>query len=269
MPIMYQDDLPHGVWQQRRQTVQGAIDRIIPMLNAARTSVMAVRNDVAQRNVYQYHFGDIDLRELQRVRNIIALMDARVTNGTLIFHYVPTLAAFNHHGLALPPGIVFNLVEAFVVQTGAPALTPLHVYFGPSFFTGNVHVARDVNVRTGTGTFLHELSHGVGATADHAYTWEGKYANLTPGQRATNADSYRAYCQGFDVLGQVNVAIVCAVCNANFDSRVRLRAHQLQTGHQDVAPAPAVLAPAMLCGVCNANFGSNVLLQAHRIQMHH
>jgi hypothetical protein len=77
--------------------------------------------------------------------------------------------------------------------------TPLTVYVGPAFFTGNVYIPNALNRRTGTGTILHEMSHGVGKTDDHAYTWAGAYAALSAIRRTRNADSYRAYCQSFDM----------------------------------------------------------------------
>lgn len=80
-------------------------------------------------------------------------------------------------------------VEAFVVQTGVAPETALKVYIVPSFFTGDVYIPNAVNQRTGTGTVLHELSHGVAATEDHAYTWQANYAGLSAIRRTRNADS--------------------------------------------------------------------------------
>src|SRR5208283_4403030 len=109
----------------------------------------------------------VPLAQLATVQRIIGLMLNRMTTGTLDFHYVPTLGAFNSLGVGpLPAGVTINNVEAFVVQRGIAGNVSLRVYFCPGFFTGNVYATGNVNARTGTGTFLHELSHGVGNTRD-------------------------------------------------------------------------------------------------------
>ena len=235
MPINYQN-VP-AAWQLRQHTVEGAIERIVRMLTAAHLSVKAVKLDAAQRAIYEQRFSDVPLLQLATVQRIIGLMLSRMTTGTLDFHYVPTVAALTGLGVALPAGVTIDDVEAFVVQHGVAASVALRVYFCPGFFTGNVYASGDVNARTGTGTFLHELSHGVGNTSDHAYTWQLNFATLTAAQHAMNADTYRAYCQGFDVLGTVTAApvagagVTCPVCHAAFPNSVKLRVHRIEASH--------------------------------------
>jgi hypothetical protein len=188
----------------RRKTVEAAMERIERMLVASATAVRAVSTTGAAdtRAAYVAHFGDPSLAELTHVRGVVAAMESRVADPgqTLVMSFVPDAKALNALGLHLPTGINFDDVEAFVVQRGVPKSAPLSVYVGPAFFEGDVYVSDDPNERTGTGTILHELSHGVGGTHDFAYTHEAAYAGLTAHQRARNADSYRAYCQSFDVL---------------------------------------------------------------------
>lgn len=201
MPITY-SPVPEAWIVSRRETVNGAVDRIVRMLTAANVSTRVVRQHEARSwAIYQQHFTDPTLAELDTVQRILQQMLNRMATGGLAFHYVPTMASFNTLGVGgLPPGVTIDRVEAFVTQRGVAAGILLDVYISPAFFTGNAYVAANPNVRTGTGTLLHELSHGVGNTADHAYTHEAAYAHLTAAQRAINADSYRAYCQGFDVI---------------------------------------------------------------------
>jgi hypothetical protein len=171
------------------------------MLTASYLSVKAVKRDPKAKAAYIQHFGDGNLVHLNNVTNIIRLMHDRVGGDTevIMMSYVPNLAAFNALGVGpLPAGTNIEDVEAFVVQVGVDPGTALSVYVCPAFFTGNVYIPNAVNRRTGTGTILHELSHGVGGTADHAYTWQGNYAGLNAVQRSRNADTYRAYCQSFD-----------------------------------------------------------------------
>jgi hypothetical protein len=236
MPINYQN-IP-AAWQLRQHTVEGAIERIVRMLTAAQLSARAVRIDAAQRTIYQQYFSDVPLLQLANVQQIIGLMVSRMTTGTLDFHYVPTLAALNSLGIGrLPAGVSFNNVEAFVVQRGVAANVALRVFFCPRFFTGNVYVTGNVNARTGTGTFLHELSHGVGNTSDYAYTWQPTFAALTAARHAMNADTYRAFCQGFDVLGRITAAplagagVACPVCRAAFTNAVKLKVHRIEAKH--------------------------------------
>jgi hypothetical protein len=193
-----------GTWNQsRRQTVQGALERITRMLTRSYLSVRAVNRDNTARNHYVTHFRNATLTELAHVTGVVRLMHDRiaVVGQTITMSYVPTLADFTALNVGpLPVGINFSQIEAFVVQNGVPAATPLMMYIGPSFFRGNIYIATPGNQRTGTGTILHELSHGVGDTDDHAYTWQPAYATITEAQRARNADSYRAYCQAFDQI---------------------------------------------------------------------
>jgi len=187
--------------QSRRLTVQGALERIQWMLTRAYLSIRAVNRDKEARAIYVTYFNNASLTNLVRVTNIIRSMHDRVSlgNQNVTMSYVPDNNAFLALGVgALPAGVTIAQVEAFVVQHGVPPPTPLRLYTCPSFFTGNVYLPNAVNQRTGTGTILHELSHGVGDTSDHAYTWAPAYRSLTADQRAANADSYRAYCQAFD-----------------------------------------------------------------------
>ena len=185
----------------RRNTVEGATDRILRMFTRSYLSVQAVTRDDEARAAYILYFNDPGLTQLGHVQNIVRDMHDRVAKPSQVVQmiYVPTLAAFTALGVgALPMGVSFDNVEAFVTQSAAPAATPLRLFIGPSFFTGNVYIPNALNQRTGTGTILHELSHGVGGTADQAYPWQPAYAGLTAAQRANNADSFRAYCQSFD-----------------------------------------------------------------------
>ncbi|MEL7006304.1 MAG: M35 family metallo-endopeptidase [Bacteroidota bacterium] len=188
--------------EQRKNTVKGGLERIEAMLIKAYVSVKAVRrDDEYHRSSYLNHFDDNDLTHLDTVTNIIKLMYDRVTNINQIItmSYVPDDAVFNALNVgSLPVGVTIHNVEAFVVHKGVAESVPLQIFIGPSFFTGNVYIPNSANQRTGTGTILHELSHGVGNTNDHAYTWDNTYTNLNANQRADNADSYRAYCQSFD-----------------------------------------------------------------------
>jgi hypothetical protein len=172
------------------------------MLTRAYLSVLAVGLDQQAKAAYVQHFRDRTLIHLHHVTNIVRLMHDRVTtpNQVIVMSYVPDLAAFNALGSGpLPAGVALGNVEAFVVQRGLVWASPLTICIGPAFFTGNVYIPNAANQRTGTGTILHELSHGVGNTDDHAYTWSPAYAALSTVRRTRNADSYRAYCQSFDV----------------------------------------------------------------------
>jgi len=192
-----------GSWtQSRRRTVEGALERITRMLTRSLLSVMAARRDPQARHTYVQHFGDGTLLHHHHVTNVIRLMLDRMATAhqIVMMSYVPNTATFNALGVGpLPAGVTIANVEAFVVDTGVVATTPLTVYIAPGFFTGNVYLPNAVNRRTGTGTILHELSHGVAATEDHAYTWQPQYAGLSAVRRTRNADSFRAYCQSFDV----------------------------------------------------------------------
>ncbi|MEW5801046.1 MAG: M35 family metallo-endopeptidase [bacterium] len=189
----------------RRPTVENAMGRITRMLTRSYLSIKAVNRDQDARATYISHFNNATLTNLVRVTDIIRLMYNRVTmtNQTITMSYVPDIGTFNGLGIGpLPNGVLIQDVEAFVVARGVPANTPLTVYICPAFFTGDVYIPKlgALNGRSGTGTILHELSHGVGDTDDHAYTWQAGYNLLSDNQRADNADSYRAYCQSFDVL---------------------------------------------------------------------
>lgn len=187
--------------QSRKLTTEGALERITRMLTRAYLSVQAVQRDNDAKAIYTTHFSDAPLANLQHVQGVIAAMHDRVTTQqVIVMSFVPDLQTFNALGVGpLPNGVDIRQVEAFVVQSAVAANTPLTVYIAPSFFTGNVYLPNAVNQRTGTGTILHELSHGVSGTLDHAYTWQPAYAGLTAADRANNADSYRAYCQSFDM----------------------------------------------------------------------
>ena len=192
-----------GSWiQSRRHTVEGALERIERMLTASYVSVRAVSRDTKAKATYVTHFGDAALANLASVTNVIRIMQERVTAGnqTLTMSYVANAAGFTALGIgALPAGVSIEKVEAFVIQKGVAPTTALTCYIAPAFFTGDVYILNATNQRTGTGTILHELSHGVGNTGDHGYTWEAKYATLSADLRAKNADCYRAYCQSFDM----------------------------------------------------------------------
>lgn len=186
----------------RRQTVEGALERITRMLTRAYLSTMAINLDRQAKATYVQHFGDANLIHLYHVTNVVRLMHDRVAtaNQVMVMAYVPDLAAFNALGTGpLPAGVVLGNVEAFVLRRGLAGASPLTVYIGPAFFTRTVYIPNAVNLRTGTGTILHELSHGVGNTDDHAYAWDAAYAALSAVRRTRNADSYRAYCQSFDM----------------------------------------------------------------------
>lgn len=185
----------------RRPTVEGALDRITRMLNRSYLSVQAVTRDDQARAHYVQYFNDPHLIHHFHVSHVIHSMYDRVTTQqVMIMSYVPDIAAYNALGVGpLPGGVAIVNIEAFVTMKGVAAATPLRVYIAPSFFTGDVYLPNAINQRTGTGTILHELSHGVGSTEDHAYTWQAHYAGLSAVRRTRNADSYRAYCQSFDM----------------------------------------------------------------------
>jgi hypothetical protein len=173
------------------------------MLTRSYLSVRAVNRDTEARGHYITHFNNSSLSELPQMTNVVRLMHDRiaVNSQVITMSYVPTMAAFTALGVGpLPPGVNIGNVEAFVVQLGVASATALTMYIAPAFFGGNIFIATPGNQRTGTGTVLHELSHGVGGTADHAYTWQPGYATISAAQRARNADSYRAYCQAFDQI---------------------------------------------------------------------
>jgi hypothetical protein len=192
-----------GTWtQSRRHTVEGALERIERMLTNAYISVQAVSRVADQMDIYVQHFDDANMANLGRVTDVIRLMHTRITSDdqNVTMSYVPDHQSFLAVGVGpLPQGVAIDDVEAFVTQRNVGANDPLTVYVCPSFFTGDVYIPNGVNQRTGTGTILHELSHGVAGTDDHAYTWSNGYAMLSANQRANNADSYRAYCQSFDM----------------------------------------------------------------------
>ncbi len=197
MAIQWDINWPGG----RKPTAEGAMERISMMLTKAFIAVKGVTSAGDVGAAYNAHFGN--QTQLAHVTSVIKLMYDRVTSPTqaIVMHYVPDATAYAALGVGpLPAGVNLANVEAFVIQNGVPPATPLHVYIAPAFFTGDVYIPRNVNQRSGTGTVLHELSHGVGGTQDHAYTWQATYAALTPLQRAQNADTYRAYCQSFDML---------------------------------------------------------------------
>lgn len=233
MSILY-IDVPTKWPQGRRMTVDGAVGRLKRMLTAASVSVLATKHNDTASAKYDDHFSDPTFTQLARVQKVIALMLARLTSGSMLFHYVPDQGSFDHLNIGrLPHGYHINDIEAFVIQRNVIPGRRLSVYFAPSFFTGNVYVARNPNTRTGTGTFLHELSHGVAGTADNAYTWQGTYAGLTAAQRANNADSYRAYCQSFDTVASNRVIVAsphgaCKKCGRVFGSGVKLRVHEIE-----------------------------------------
>jgi hypothetical protein len=113
--------------------------------------------------------------------------------------YVPTVAAYNALGAGpLPAGVNLDHVEAFTNQNNILPAVNLTCYIGPAFFKGDVYIPHAPDQRSGTGTILHELSHGVSGAIDHMYTWDANYHTLTALQRAENADTYREYCQLFD-----------------------------------------------------------------------
>ncbi|WP_448569045.1 M35 family metallo-endopeptidase [Thalassotalea ganghwensis] len=184
----------------RLMTTQGAAERITRMLTRAYLSVKAVQRDEEARGSYIEHFNDAGLTQLAHVQRIIRSMHDRiVTEQVIQMHYVPDELAFSALSIGpLPDGVALSNVEAFVIARGVEPAEPLDIFIAPAFFTGNVYIPNAINQRTGTGTILHELSHGVGGTVDHAYTWQPQYSELTEMQRANNADTYRAYCQSFD-----------------------------------------------------------------------
>lgn len=187
----------------RRRTVESAMERLAAMLHRALLSIRTIRNDLNARRLYANAFNDASLTNVGRVTQVIERMHKRVTmpNETLTMSYVPDLATFQKLGIGpLPAGVNLMYIEAFVVKLNVAPHTPLSCYICPAFFKGDVYIPKDLNERSGTGTVLHELSHGVGGTVDHAYTWQPEYSRLSDDQRANNADSYRHYCQQFDLL---------------------------------------------------------------------
>jgi hypothetical protein len=176
------------------------MDRVQSMLTKAYVSIRAVQRDGAARALYVKHFNNASLTNLPAATNVVRLMHDRIASQAVLMTYVPDLIAFNALGFALPPGVAFANVGAFVVQNGIAPGTTLTIYVGPSFFGGLVYLPKAPGEASGTGVLLHELSHGVGGTQDHAYTHSGNYRSLSVAQRVTNADSYRAYAQEFDRL---------------------------------------------------------------------
>lgn len=188
--------------QSRKYTVNNAMDRIEKMLTKAYLSVIAASREEGARAIYIDIFQDRSLTYLRDVTGVVQKMYNRVTKTTEIItmSYVPSEVEFNNLGVGnLPSGASFRDVEAFVTQLNTAPSTPVIVYIGPAFFTGDVYLPKSIDQRSGTGTILHELSHAVCGTADHAYYWERTYQNVGPCERAKNADTYRAYCQSFDV----------------------------------------------------------------------
>ena len=206
MSITWDASWGTGRGASHKRTVEGALERIMRMLNSAFLAVKAIKPAAqmpqqGQRTTYVQHFSDPTLVELGEVTRVITAMYSRIckSSQTIVMSDVPDMTTFNGLSVGpLPACVNFQNVEAFVIHRGVAPGTALSVYICPAFFKGNVYIPKSVNQRTGTGTVLHELSHGVGNTADHAYTWEGTYATLSANQRARNADSYRAYCQSFD-----------------------------------------------------------------------
>lgn len=183
-----------------KNTVQAAMDRIQLMLTKAMMSIHAVQRDNAARALYVKHFNNAALDKLPAATAVVRAMHDRVAKNAITMTFVPDLASFNALGFSLPAGVAYSNVGAFVVQSGIPSGTPLTIYVGPSFFSGLVYLPKAPGDASGTGVLLHELSHGVGGTRDHAYTHSPNYKSLSAVQRVANADSYRAYAQEFDKL---------------------------------------------------------------------
>jgi hypothetical protein len=191
-----------GTWNgqnAKKITTQGAMERITRMVTASLLSCRAVQRDDAARARYVTHFNDAGLLQLPTVTRILQTLERRVARpGEDV---VLSLLMAPPPGLALPPGATWNDCEACAVPGNPPPNQPVTVYVCPAFFRGDVYVPRnDPRQRSGTGTVLHELTHACANTADHGYSWQPHYGVMAAAQRATNADTYREYCQEFDVL---------------------------------------------------------------------
>ena len=193
----------HREWdanQGRKQIANGAFQRITRMITAALSSCLAVRRGNYAYGIYVDHFHDDTLIQLATVRNTLKKMERRIVSGNELIQM--RLKLTPPRDMALPQGVVWGLVEAYAYPGNPPPSKPVQVFVCPSFFTGDLYLPRrgDANTRTATGTVIHELSHALANTRDHAYTHQPAYANLTAAQAATNADSYREFCQSFDLI---------------------------------------------------------------------
>lgn len=197
MAFLY--DASWNAHRAKRITTEQAMARITRMITAALLSCRAARRDPEARRRYETHFNDPALAQLPTVTRILTTLERRVAgrgqdiNLSLLLALPP--------GLVLPPGANWGNVEACAVPANLAAPATPTVYICPAFFTGNVYVPRnDPTQRSGTGTVIHELTHACCNTADHGYTWQAGYGAMAAAQRATNADTYREYCQEFDVI---------------------------------------------------------------------
>lgn len=196
-------DATWNSFQSRKYTTSEAMNRIERMLTRAYLSINVAGRDEAARASYIDIFQDRSLIYLRNVTGVVQKMYNRVTTTTeiIIMSYVHSESVFNQLGIGpLPPGVSIDRVEAFVTQKNTSTSTPVTVYICPAFFNGDVYLPKSINERSGTGTILHELSHAVSGTEDYAYYWESRYQSVGSCERAKNADTYRAYCQSFDLL---------------------------------------------------------------------
>ncbi len=198
-------------WQgrARRATVQDAFDRITRMLTRATLSLGAARRgDAAARAIYVEHFerGLADAAALNdavyaRVRRVITSMFNRVTvdGEDITLTYVPDQATFT--GITNSHEDVTTIV-AFAARGRPQPQDAIRIYICPGFFDEEIvtFIASRADQRSGTSSLVHELSHAVDDTQDHAYIDDAGYAGLSSLQRSDNADSYAFYCQAFDML---------------------------------------------------------------------
>lgn len=177
MPLMLENFFKEDPQNSLKEHhTRGAYRKISTLLTAAHTALVRIRYDDNEQERVLRWFGQFTIANKQQVFNNIRAIHNVVVNRNITFRNGGAACAVGDYAyVRLNTGLV-------------------KVYLCDQFFRAGRR-----GIDSTVGTIIHELSHLMAHTQDHAY---GQIrcrglATTQEAQARTNADNYQYYCESF------------------------------------------------------------------------
>ncbi len=176
-----------------------AVEKASDLINKGWVGLALVTKNVAARNAYELYFGPFDQNRFNTVKRNYKTMHDVLCSDSLHLYYRTGKAVGKATDVPGASGNISQLVGSHNIDViFAYVLNPspapgVHMFLCKAFFEAT-HLDRG-NDAIG-GVFVHELSHTLCGTHDHAYG-PGPCQALTDDEKIENADNYEYFAESF------------------------------------------------------------------------
>ncbi len=185
-----------------RKLAIDAVERASEILSRAWQAMLSVKRNMDIRGSYELYFGPFDDGRYNTVRTNLKTIHDVVCSQSLHLYYRTGKAVGEAQDVpGSGPGATIgqmvgthNIDNIYAYVLNPPPGPGTHVFLCKLFFN-NTHLQQREEDQIG-GVFIHELSHHLCGTRDHAYGPANCQA-LDPADMVTNADNYEYFCEQF------------------------------------------------------------------------